>query len=114
MEILSYAENAIHPKVDLVKGHIPFAEMGAALAAKYSNPDFSDSYLRYEYAQFGNFEVNLPPTQGVDENGETVELELEGEPITEQLEVLLNRKPNAEGCEPVTVLYYGNYSVPQA
>lgn len=113
MEILSFAENSIHPKVDIVKGHVPFELMGFALVEKYGNPDFADSYLRYEYASFGEFDVDLPrgdaPVEGLDDDEETPL-----PPATQAVEVLLNRRPDASDVEPVTVLYYGNFSVPQA
>ncbi len=113
MEILSFAENSIHPKVDIVKGHVPFELMGFALVEKYGNPDFADSYLRFEYASFGEYEVDMPrgdtPLAGLEDDEETP-----APPAKQKFEVLLNRNPLALDVEPVTILYYGNYSVPQA
>lgn len=100
LTILNFAESETAPAVAVVRGHIPFADFGQAMATIHDNEDFKTSFYRYEYAIITELEpIETPPG--------------DEEPIGPRYSASLNRAPETENAEPVTILYFGQYSVPQ-
>lgn len=110
LKVFSLNETETSPRVDLVRGHVEFSVIGKILSDKYNNQDFMESNYRYEYASFEAIESEAPV------NDSEVDEEV-SENHTDDVEgwaVILNRKPNSPGVEPVTILYFGDYAVQQS